>query len=109
MYNLLGKDGKKHGEISTYFCLNIVVERSQPLSRTVYPNRNHATTHPDIWLAGNVFNLFRSVFHSFVCNKFESTAFSAALSSYLYLNFEYLFYQSSEIILLKTGILKIQI
>ena len=39
---------KKHGEISTNFCLNIVKERSRTFSRKVYPNKNQVTTHPDI-------------------------------------------------------------
>ena len=46
VYNFLCKDEKKHAEISTYFCLIIGVERSSPFFRTVYPNRNHVTTHP---------------------------------------------------------------
>ena len=25
------------------------MERSPPFFRTVYPNRNHVTTHPDLW------------------------------------------------------------
>ena len=40
---------KKHREISTYFCLKHCCGRSQPFFRTVYPNRNHVTTHPDMY------------------------------------------------------------
>ena len=31
------------------FAKNIGVERSPPFFRTVYPNRNHVTTHPDVF------------------------------------------------------------
>ena len=40
---------KKHGEISTYFCLKHHCGKEVwTFFRTVYPNKNHVTTHPDL-------------------------------------------------------------
>ena len=47
VYNFLGKD-EDTGEISTYFRLiNSLWKRSPTFFRTVYPNNNHVTTHPE--------------------------------------------------------------
>ena len=47
VYSFLCKDEKKHAEISTYFCLKRRCGKKSAIFRTVYPNRNHVTTHPD--------------------------------------------------------------
>ena len=47
VYNFLCKDEKNTQKYLLTFALNIGVERSPPFFRTVYPNRNHVTTHPD--------------------------------------------------------------
>ena len=47
VYNFLCKDEKKNTQkYLLTFAENIGVERSPPFFRTVYPNRNHVTTHP---------------------------------------------------------------
>ena len=46
VYNFLGIDEKKHAEISTYFCLKHRSGKKSAIFRTVYPKRNHVTTHP---------------------------------------------------------------
>ena len=46
VYNFLGKD-EKHGEIFTYFRLKHHCGKEVGhFSNTVYPNKNHVTTHP---------------------------------------------------------------
>ena len=46
VYNFLCKDEKNRQKYLLTFAKNIGVERSPPFFRTVYPNRNHVTTHP---------------------------------------------------------------
>ena len=46
VYNFLCKDEKNTQKYLLTFAKNIGVERSPPFFRTVYPNRNHVTTHP---------------------------------------------------------------
>ena len=48
VYNFLCKDEKNTQKYLLTFAENIGVERSPPFFRTVYPNRKHVTTHPDI-------------------------------------------------------------
>ena len=48
VYNFLCKDEKNTQKYLLTFALHIGVERSPPFFRTVYPNRNHVTTHPGI-------------------------------------------------------------
>ena len=48
VYNTLCKDERTRRNIYLLLLKNIGVERSQPFFRTMYPNRNHVTTHPDI-------------------------------------------------------------
>ena len=45
VYNFLCKDEKNTQKYLLTFAKNIGVERSPPFFRTVYPNRNHVTTH----------------------------------------------------------------
>ena len=51
VYNLLGRD-EKHGEILSYLknCLKHRCGKKSDIFRTVYPNRNHVTTHPGIFI-----------------------------------------------------------
>ena len=46
VYNFQCKDEKNTQKYLLTFAKNIGVERSPPFFRTVYPNRNHVTTHP---------------------------------------------------------------
>ena len=46
VYNFLCKDEKNMQKYLLTFAKNIGVERSPPFFHTVYPNRNHVTTHP---------------------------------------------------------------
>ena len=46
VYYFLCKDEKNTQKYLLTFAKNIGVERSPPFFRTVYPNRNHVTTHP---------------------------------------------------------------
>ena len=47
VYNFLCKDEKNTHKYILTFAKNIGVERSPPFFRTVYPDRNHVTTHPE--------------------------------------------------------------
>ena len=47
VYNFLCKDENNTKKYLLTFAKNIGVERSPPFFRTVYPNRNHVTTHPE--------------------------------------------------------------
>ena len=46
VYNFLCNNKKNMQKYLLTFAQNIGVERSPPFFRTVYPNRNHVTTHP---------------------------------------------------------------
>ena len=54
---------KKHGEISTYFRLKHRCGEKSDIFRTVYPNKNHATTHPE----------YTTVQKSYQYNHFDQT------------------------------------
>ena len=60
VYNFLCKDEKKTcRNIYLLLLKNIGVERSPPFFRTVYPDRNNVTTHPDIFQK-EIYFLFKS-------------------------------------------------
>ena len=50
VYNTLCKDERTRRNIYLLLLENIGVERSPPFFRTMYPNRNHVTTHPECGL-----------------------------------------------------------
>ena len=58
--NFLCKDEKSMQKYLLTFAKNFGVERSPSFSRTVYPNRNHVTTHP-CYKIMEVMRIMRSV------------------------------------------------
>ena len=53
VYNFLGKDEKNTEKSQLTFALNIIVEKESEFFRTVYPSKNHVTTHPELLIRNN--------------------------------------------------------
>ena len=80
VYNFLCKDEKTRRNIYLLLLKTSGVERSPPFFRTVYPNRNHVTTHPVFMYYANFLGIvivkkgteeylhLRQSFDSFVCH-----------------------------------------